>query len=108
MRRETTLTIPPEHPAFAGHFPGMPVVPGVVLLDAALYAIQCDLGIPAGACRIAAVKFLHPVGPGATLIIRHKTLDNGCIQFEILDGPTKVASGHGVVPIVGASPGAAA
>ncbi len=38
MHSETTLRIAPDHPAFAGHFPGAPIVPGVVLLDAAVHA----------------------------------------------------------------------
>ena len=65
VRHESTLAIPADHPAFAGHFPDLPIVPGVVLLDAALFAIRQALGAEPAACRIAAAKFFHPVGPGA-------------------------------------------
>jgi 3-hydroxyacyl-[acyl-carrier-protein] dehydratase len=102
MHRETAITIPDEHPAFAGHFPGTPIVPGVVLLDEALFAIQTADGLSLGACRIASAKFFHPVGPGATLVVRHQTLANGSIQFDIMDGPRKVASGNLSVPRAGA------
>jgi 3-hydroxyacyl-[acyl-carrier-protein] dehydratase len=102
MRRETTITIPDDHPAFAGHFPGTPVVPGVVLLDEALFAIQSADGLSLDACRIASAKFFHPVGPGAVLVVRHQTLANGSIQFDIMAGQRKVASGSVVVPAAGA------
>ena len=101
MRRETTITIPDDHPAFAGHFPGTPIVPGVVLLDEALFAIQTADGLSLAACRIASAKFFHPVGPGATLVVRHQTLANGSIQFDIMDGPRKICSGSLAVPEAG-------
>jgi len=34
------LQIPSDHPAYAGHFPGQPILPGVVLLDAAQRLIE--------------------------------------------------------------------
>jgi 3-hydroxyacyl-[acyl-carrier-protein] dehydratase len=37
------LHISVEHPAFEGHFPGAPLLPGVVLLDEILRAVQADL-----------------------------------------------------------------
>ena len=49
------------HPSLPGHFPGRPVVPGVLLLDEAM---AC--AVPPGACLAGfdAVKFLRPVLPG--------------------------------------------
>ena len=93
MQRETPLAIPADHPAFVGHFPGTPIVPGVVLLDAALFAIEAAAGAPARPCRIASAKFFHPAGPRAALVIRHETLANGSVRFDILDGPRTIASG---------------
>ena len=31
-----SIGIPADHPAFAGHFPGIPILPGAVLLDETL------------------------------------------------------------------------
>jgi 3-hydroxyacyl-[acyl-carrier-protein] dehydratase len=33
MSFEIRRAIPADHPSLAGHFPGAPVVPGVVILD---------------------------------------------------------------------------
>jgi 3-hydroxymyristoyl/3-hydroxydecanoyl-(acyl carrier protein) dehydratase len=32
-RHEATFAVPASHPSLPGHFPGAPVVPGVVVLD---------------------------------------------------------------------------
>jgi 3-hydroxymyristoyl/3-hydroxydecanoyl-(acyl carrier protein) dehydratase len=56
-----------DHPAFDGHFPGQPVLPGVALLAEVLEAALREPAL--AACigsepRLAVVKFLAPVGPG--------------------------------------------
>ena len=53
------FVIDPSHPGLPGHFPGAPVVPGVVVLEQALAAIEVVRG-PLGAVRLPQVKFLQP------------------------------------------------
>ena len=57
----TRIRIDAEHPSLAGHFPGNPVVPGVVLLDCVAQVLECEDG--AGFARIRAVKFHAPLLP---------------------------------------------
>lgn len=59
------FVIPASHPALPGHFPGHPVVPGVVVLDQVLTAVESMHGA-LGALRLAQVKFLRPLLPGET------------------------------------------
>jgi acyl-CoA synthetase (AMP-forming)/AMP-acid ligase II len=64
--------VPADHPAFAGHFPGQPLLPGALILAEVMEAVQ---RVPALATRLgrhpmlAAAKFLAPVRPGSLLSI---------------------------------------
>ncbi|HEY4528889.1 MAG TPA: hypothetical protein VIG97_00960 [Luteimonas sp.] len=51
------------HPCLPGHFPGSPLVPGVVVLDHVLAAIEAGHG-PLGPLRLPQVKFVGPLLPG--------------------------------------------
>jgi 3-hydroxymyristoyl/3-hydroxydecanoyl-(acyl carrier protein) dehydratase len=93
MSASLPLPLAHDHPAYAGHFPGMPIMPGVVLLDEALHAIGAALQADLSACRINAVKFLSPVTPGEPVRVDYETLDTGAIRFELVSGARKVASG---------------
>lgn len=93
MITHTALPIDPEHPAFAGHFPGAPIVPGVVLLDEALHAIACASGVSLAVCELRAVKFLSPLAPGVAVVLASEVLANGAIRFEILADQLKIATG---------------
>jgi 3-hydroxymyristoyl/3-hydroxydecanoyl-(acyl carrier protein) dehydratase len=93
MNNATHWTVPPDHPAFAGHFPGNPILPGVVLLDVALQIIANASGIALDICEISSVKFLSPASPGDELVIQHTALASGTIRFDIVAGMRKIASG---------------
>ena len=83
-------------PAFDGHFPGAPVLPGAMLLALVLRAVERQ---PAWASRVGPhpsvpqVKFLAAVGPGQMLHIR---LDDSAraIGFSVRCGDTVVARGQ--------------
>ncbi|MBC7982847.1 MAG: hypothetical protein H7Y02_03235 [Candidatus Obscuribacterales bacterium] len=57
------LVVEREHPSFVGHFPGFPIVPGVLLLDLILAAIQKSLPVLTRLETIASSKFLRAVAP---------------------------------------------
>jgi 3-hydroxyacyl-[acyl-carrier-protein] dehydratase len=104
MGNTTTVLVPPEHPAFDGHFPGAPLLPGVVLLDEMLRAVEAErpdgrVTAPTGGTSttagwtIATAKFLQPVRPGETLTLEHEALTNGALRFVIRRAGRVVATG---------------
>ncbi|WP_235971817.1 3-hydroxyacyl-ACP dehydratase FabZ family protein [Azohydromonas caseinilytica] len=64
--RSVVRRIAVDHPSFAGHFPGQPLLPGVLLLAEVMEALHgADLPAPPGqAYEMRNVKFLCPVRPG--------------------------------------------
>ena len=87
------LPIAADHSAYAGHFPGRPILPGVVLLDAALHALAGVLGNPAASGQIKSAKFLSPVLPGEPLTLHYTALAAGGFRFDIRCDTRTVASG---------------
>jgi 3-hydroxymyristoyl/3-hydroxydecanoyl-(acyl carrier protein) dehydratase len=87
------LPLAHDHPAYAGHFPGMPIMPGVVLLDEALHAIGQAMNADLSSCRINAVKFLSPLKPGEPVRVDYEALATGAVRFDIVSGERKVATG---------------
>jgi 3-hydroxyacyl-[acyl-carrier-protein] dehydratase len=63
------VDISADHPAFAGHFPSQPILPGVVLLQRVLDLAQAELGQSLANCTLRSVKFSAPVVPGDRLQI---------------------------------------
>jgi 3-hydroxyacyl-[acyl-carrier-protein] dehydratase len=64
------LDIPVDHPCFAGHFPGQPILPGVLLLERVMTLVQSQLGQPLDKYTIYNAKFLAAVVPGEWLNVQ--------------------------------------
>ncbi|WP_428391591.1 3-hydroxyacyl-ACP dehydratase FabZ family protein [Lichenicoccus sp.] len=89
---EAAFTIAADHPSLPGHFPGRPIVPGVVLLDHALAVIAA--AHPGQAiCAVRGVRFRRPVRPGTTLIVQCRPATRGGIEFTAADADGPVLSG---------------
>ena len=86
------LSIPAQHPALAGHFPGNPVVPGVVLLDGVIAAAEAWLGTNFHVEGLSHAKFLAQLKPDETaridLVLRGPLLD-----FSVHRHETAIAKG---------------
>ena len=93
--------VPADHPSFAGHFPGQPLLPGALILSEVREAMA---SVPALVARLgasptlAAAKFLAPVGPESTLNIELQPESGaaGGVRFEVRCGDVLVASGRWV------------
>lgn len=89
----TAHVVARDHPAFEGHFPGRPLLPGVALLAEALAAIASSSGTRMADWTLEQVKFTAPVAPGAALDISHQGSATGAVRFEIREGARVVATG---------------
>lgn len=82
------FAIPADHPCLPGHFPGRPVVPGVVMLDRVFAAIEAaEAGLiadlvaapaaaPSPARRLPQVKFVQPLLPAQAARIELERLSS--------------------------------
>jgi len=88
-----TLRIASTHPALPGHFPGNPLVPGVVLLTRVIDAAE---RLHEGKARVSAmpsVKFLAPVSPEQTIVLSLTSVSASLLKFECRTGATLIATG---------------
>jgi len=86
-----TIEVAADHPAFEGHFPGHPVLPGVVLLAEVVAGAERCLGLSMDRIVIKVAKFHAPVAPGSSLAV--ELVPGSDIAFSISCGATRVASG---------------
>ena len=89
-----SLEFSSAHPAFAGHFPGAPILPGALLLDEAVRVLGAKADCSGAECEIAAAKFLSVVRPGEALTLEHEHCNAGSIRFVIRTADRTVATGR--------------
>jgi 3-hydroxyacyl-[acyl-carrier-protein] dehydratase len=87
------LRLPAQHPCVEGHFPGNPIIPGAVLLDEILAAIERAREQPAAAWVVKSVKFLRPVRPGDELALEFTVASGGDIRLRGRIGAMEVVTG---------------
>lgn len=61
------IRVPASLDWFRGHFPGTPILPGVVQLDWAVAYARRHLGLDPAIERVVGLKFMRIVRPGAEL-----------------------------------------
>jgi 3-hydroxyacyl-[acyl-carrier-protein] dehydratase len=91
---ESLLMIGHAHPSLPGHFPGAPVVPGVVVLDAVLALLATRIDGDRDRWQLPQVKFAEPLLPGEVARIALDIDDAaGRARFRVQRGASVIASG---------------
>ena len=90
-----SLSVPGDHPVFTGHFPGRPIVPGVMLLEWAQAEIGRACGRAPHALRVREAKFFTPLEPGQAAHLHFETPADDATRcaFEIRRDAILVARG---------------
>jgi 3-hydroxymyristoyl/3-hydroxydecanoyl-(acyl carrier protein) dehydratase len=87
MELQAEISAPLNHPSYEGHFPGRPILPGVLLLE--LVVDRIGRGAPR---RIPSVKFQRSLSPGQTFTLRW-TDDGDRVSFRCHAADEAVAEG---------------
>jgi 3-hydroxyacyl-[acyl-carrier-protein] dehydratase len=92
LTHETRFVITADHPSLAGHFPGRPIVPGVVLLDEVIAAAELWLGRPIQVASLPQTKFLAPLLPEQEAHVRLQLADED-LRFTLSRAGVTIAQG---------------
>lgn len=82
----TTISLDQHHPVFAGHFPGIPVLPGVIMMKIAKSCLETHLKKQLTLSSIDSMKFLNMVNPivqpQIELQVLYATTQDGMIRVD--------------------------
>lgn len=80
----STLQIDAAHPVFEGHFPGAPVLPGVIQLEMVKAVLSSALGKTFALKEMSTCKFLEVLNPAETpeLIIEIQYRGDGLLDVN--------------------------
>ncbi len=83
LNPEQRHVIAADHPSLAGHFPGNPIVPGLVILEEVVGAFE-DWRSGNRVVGMPVVKFLAPLRPEQAFAIRFAESGARGIRFECI------------------------
>jgi 3-hydroxymyristoyl/3-hydroxydecanoyl-(acyl carrier protein) dehydratase len=87
-----SFTIPLNHPALPGHFPGNPVVPGVVVLDHVIRVLAAT-GVPLPRLRkLKQVKFVEMLLPDQEATVTAE-IGDATLSFGVTRDGRTIAKG---------------
>jgi 3-hydroxymyristoyl/3-hydroxydecanoyl-(acyl carrier protein) dehydratase len=90
------LSVPAGHPALPGHFPGRPIVPGVVILD--LLAEDWRRRRPDAPLRgLRKMKFVAMLAPAQEFSVSWSEVRDGKVSFTAQSGGKPLATGQFVL-----------
>lgn len=96
MSERLPLALAADHPVFAGHFPGQPIVPGALLLDLAIHAINAHS--QRSVQHISQAKFLSPALPGEAIEAEFE-IDGDSLRLTLRSGARSLATARlGLAP----------
>jgi 3-hydroxyacyl-[acyl-carrier-protein] dehydratase len=80
-----------DHPSLKGHFPGNPVIPGVVILEKVLHTISQQQ--TSQTYKIVMAKFQQPLVPPATLTVHLSEKSENRFNFKARAEATVISTG---------------
>lgn len=88
-------TLSPDLPCFAGHFPGHPILPGVIMMHWVMCWAQEYLAIQQPAQQLEAIKYQKIVQPGMSIQIElHYQADKHKLTFAVTHAGVPCSSGR--------------
>lgn len=91
-RYSGTFDFDPRDPVFAEHFPGNPVVPGSLIVQAFLEAVR-GFAIKGEYRRVERFRFKRFIRPGQYVFLLEQ-IDDDCLKCTLMEGRATVATGR--------------
>jgi 3-hydroxymyristoyl/3-hydroxydecanoyl-(acyl carrier protein) dehydratase len=100
---ELLVEVPYDLDIFEGHFPSIPIVPGVVQVGWAVNAARSRLGLSGRFLSLEKIKFRRIVRPGDRLLLKLQYDPRRAqLRFRFSDGSTLVSSGEVLLAVADA------
>ncbi len=96
FRIDASLVFQEDFSAFDGHFPGNPVLPGIVQLASVRMLASQFLNQCLVPCRLSNIKFREMIRPGQQVNVRLSGIENGSgwkVSFEINGADISISNG---------------